>query len=123
MVTCMAQKDAHSFLSETAQLAVLATKVHTAPGLFECVHVRSSSAVKLFSLVPAAIQNLSNLTCLEALNVRHCPQITASAFQHLKTTCLKKLSFSDNFAVGPRSLAIGLHPHKQLTSLVLVESW
>ena len=68
------------------------------------------------------MENLSDLTCLEALNVRHCPHITASAFQYLNTTRLKRLSFSDSFVVGPRSLALGLHPHKQLTSLILVES-
>ena len=71
------------------------------------------------SMIPAALESL---TCLEAANMQHCPHIKISAFQHLKSTCLKKLSFSDTFAVGPRSLVLALHPHKQLTSLVLVES-
>ena len=122
MATCMAQKEAHSILFDTAQHAALVTKVHTAAGLIECMQVRSSNALKLFSVVPAAIENLSNLTCLEALNVRHCPHVTASAFQHLKTTRLKSLSFSDSVVVGPRSLMVGVQPHKHLTSLVLVES-
>ena len=117
VATCMAQMDAHSFLSKTAQHAALATKAHFLPVSLEGVHVRSSMALRFFPLVPAAIENL---TCLEALNMQHCPHVSIRAFQHLKTTCLKKLSFSDNFVVGPRLL--GLHPHKQLTSLVLVES-
>ena len=84
--------------------------------------VRSSSALKPFSPGSAVIENLSDLTCLEALDVRHCPHIRASAFQHLKSTRLKKLSFSDSFVEGLSSLLLGLHPHTQLTSLVLVES-
>ena len=77
-------------------------------------------ALRLLSRLPAAMENLSDLTSFEALDVHYCPHITASAFKHLKTTRLKKLSFSDNFVVGPRSLTLGLHPHKQLTSLVMV---
>ena len=122
MATCITQKHAHSFLSETAQHAALAKTVQPAPGLSECMLVRSINALKLFSLVPAAIENLSNLTCLEALNVRHCPHITASAFHHLKTTRLKQLSFSDSFVVGPSRPISGLHSHKLSTSLFLVES-
>ena len=122
VATCMTQTDAHSFLSETAQHAALATKVHTPPGLFECTCMSDQAMLEACPLLPTAIENLSNLTCLEALNVQFSPHITASTFQHLKTTRLRKLSFSDSALVGPRSLTTGLHPHYQLTSLVLVES-